>query len=119
MESNFNKGRKDISNRLRNLITIPEKIREFRQELNQKFAAGEISKAEFDEASAYLNRKEDEHYAKTPGLREALNEVYSQLEEELCPAGKRYIAKRKAAGEKSSAYLSGRAVKVCKGQMKG
>jgi len=24
-----------------------------------------------------------------------------------------------AAGEKSSAYLSGRAVKVCKGQMKG
>ena len=119
MEFNFNQGRKDISNRLRNLIIIPEKIREFRQELNQKFAAGEISKAEFDEASIYLDRKENEHYAKTPGLREALTEIYSQLEEELCPAGKRYIAKRKAAGEKSSAYLSGRAVKVCKGQMKG
>jgi len=39
--------------------------------------------------------------------------------EELCPKGKAYIAKRKAAGEKSSAYLSGRAVKVCKGQMQG
>jgi len=39
--------------------------------------------------------------------------------EELCPKGKAYITKRKAAGEKSSAYLSGRAVKVCKGQMKG
>ena len=39
--------------------------------------------------------------------------------EELCPKGKAYIKKRQAAGEKSSAYLSGRAVKVCKGQMKG
>jgi len=39
--------------------------------------------------------------------------------EELCPKGKEYIKKRQAAGEKSSAYLSGRAVKVCKGQMKG
>jgi hypothetical protein len=41
------------------------------------------------------------------------------IEEELCPKGKAYIKKRKANGEKSSAYLSGRAVKVCKGQMKG
>jgi len=41
------------------------------------------------------------------------------LNEELCAKGKAYIRKRKAAGEKSSAYLSGRAVKVCKGQMKG
>jgi len=41
------------------------------------------------------------------------------LNEELCPKGKAYIKKRMAAGEKSSAYLSGRAVKVCKGQMKG
>jgi len=41
------------------------------------------------------------------------------IEEELCPKGKAYIKKRQAAGEKSSAYLSGRAVKVCKGQMKG
>ena len=41
------------------------------------------------------------------------------LNEELCPKGKAYIKKRQAAGEKSSAYLSGRAVKVCKGQMKG
>ena len=39
--------------------------------------------------------------------------------EELCPKGKAYIKKRQAAGEKSSAYLSGRAVKVCKGQMQG
>ena len=41
------------------------------------------------------------------------------LNEELCPKGKAYIKKRMAAGEKSSAYLSGRAVKVCKGQMEG
>lgn len=40
------------------------------------------------------------------------------VENELCPRGKKYLAARKAAGEKSSAYLSGRAVKVCKGQIK-
>jgi hypothetical protein len=43
----------------------------------------------------------------------------TQLNEELCPAGKAYIKRRQAAGEKSSAYLSGRGVKVCKGQMSG
>tara|TARA_B100000287_G_scaffold178423_1_gene168451 strand:- start:84 stop:743 length:660 start_codon:yes stop_codon:yes gene_type:complete len=41
------------------------------------------------------------------------------LFEELCAKGKAYRRKRMAAGEKSSAYLSGRAVKVCKGQMQG
>ena len=41
------------------------------------------------------------------------------LFEELCKKGKAYRAKRMRAGEKSSTYLSGRAVKVCKGQMQG
>ena len=41
------------------------------------------------------------------------------LFEKLCKKGKAYRAKRMRAGEKSSAYLSGRAVKVCKGQMQG
>ena len=40
------------------------------------------------------------------------------LFEELCAKGKAYAARRKAAGEKHGAYLMGRAVKVCKGQMK-
>jgi hypothetical protein len=43
-----------------------------------------------------------------------------QLDESnLCKRGQNYLAARKRAGEKSSAYLSGRAVKVCKGQIKG
>ena len=43
-----------------------------------------------------------------------------QLDESnLCKRGQDYIKSRKAAGEKSSAYLSGRAVKVCKGQING
>ena len=46
-------------------------------------------------------------------------ELGKNLNEELCPEGEAYRKKRMAAGEKSSAYLSGRAVKVCKGQMKG
>ena len=52
-------------------------------------------------------------------LEERIAEALNKINEELCPAGKAYIKKRKAAGEKSSAYLSGRAVKVCKGQMSG
>lgn len=49
-----------------------------------------------------------------------INELIEDLVyEELCKRGKAYIAARKRAGEKSSAYLSGRAVKVCKGQIRG
>ena len=53
-------------------------------------------------------------------LKEIIREaVFNAMTEELCARGKAYIAARKRAGEKSSAYLSGRAVKVCKGQIKG
>ena len=41
------------------------------------------------------------------------------LEKKLCPKGRAYYNRRIAAGEKPSAYLSGRAVKVCKGLMEG
>ena len=47
-------------------------------------------------------------------------ELGKQLDEKkLCKKGQAYRKRRMAAGEKSSAYLSGRAVKVCKGQMSG
>ena len=49
-------------------------------------------------------------------IREIVNEL---VYEELSARGKAYRKARMAAGEKSSAYLSGRAVKVCKGQIKG
>ena len=52
-------------------------------------------------------------------LEEKIAKALDQINEELCPAGKAYRKRRIAAGEKSSAYLSGRAVKVCKGQMSG
>ena len=48
-----------------------------------------------------------------------LNEKLKQVDEKLCKKGDAYRKRRMAAGEKSSAYLSGRAVKVCKGQMSG
>ena len=64
---------------------------------------------------------------KKPSVKESISQTLAEtiklgegiIEEELCPKGKAYIKRRKAAGEKSSAYLSGRAVKVCKGQMSG
>ena len=48
-----------------------------------------------------------------------LTEILSDIlaEKKLCPKGKAYYNRRRAAGEKPSAYLSGRAVKVCKGLM--
>ena len=53
-------------------------------------------------------------------IREIIKEsILEILTEELCPRGKAYVARRKAAGEKHGAYLMGRAVKVCKGQIKG
>jgi len=63
----------------------------------------------------------------TPGLtKEEIKEEVKEIKrlgktltEELCAKGKAYRKRRMAAGEKSSAYLSGRAVKVCKGQMSG
>jgi hypothetical protein len=48
-------------------------------------------------------------------LTDILNEILT--EKKLCPKGKAYYNRRIAAGEKPSAYLSGRAVKVCKGLM--
>jgi len=60
----------------------------------------------------YMKRREK-------GLEEKIDEALNSINEELCPAGKAYIKRRQAAGEKSSAYLSGRGVKVCKGQMSG
>ena len=48
-----------------------------------------------------------------------IKELGKQLNEKLCKKGEAYRKRRMAAGEKSSAYLSGRAVKVCKGQMSG
>ena len=87
--------------------------------------------------SQYLKDDPEFPKGKTPGLTpDVLNKILMKIAnvddidetirlgenmvyEELCPKGKAYIKKRQAAGEKSSAYLSGRAVKVCKGQMKG
>ena len=83
-----------------------------------------------DSDEAVLTLKDEDGKSKTINLRQfnvsgMIDEIMETIElgknlnEELCPKGKAYIKKRQAAGEKSSAYLSGRAVKVCKGQMKG
>ena len=48
-------------------------------------------------------------------LNERLNNL---INEKLCKKGKAYIAKRKRAGEKSSDYLSGRAVEYVKVKLK-
>ena len=47
------------------------------------------------------------------------NRIEGLIREKLCKKGEAYRKRRMAAGEKSSAYLSDRAVKVCKGQMSG
>jgi len=49
-------------------------------------------------------------------LKEILEQI---IREKLCKRGKKYIAKRKREGEKHNPFLAARAVKVCKGQIKG
>ena len=74
-----------------------------------------------------LNKLEDRLYKITKQINDydmnenvkALKEKLEQVNEKLCKKGEAYRKRRMAAGEKSSAYLSGRAVKVCKGQMSG
>jgi hypothetical protein len=73
------------------------------------------------------SRKQAEHDEETLRREQGLEEKAAYIaetiklgmmvNEELCEKGKRYIKARQAAGEKSSAYLSGRAVRVCKGQI--
>lgn len=99
---------------------------------NALLKQAKLSSAEYQKAKKLKDFNKDD-YKWNPGesLYIKLNESIAQtlaetiklgegvIEEELCPKGKAYIKRRKAAGEKSSAYLSGRAVKVCKGQMSG
>ena len=78
-----------------------------------------------EEVTRQQAEHDEEQLRREQGLEEKAKEIAEtiklglMLNEELCPKGKAYIKRRLAAGEKSSAYLSGRAVKVCKGQMSG
>lgn len=76
-----------------------------------------LNEADLNDPIMIKMRAAKENLAQT--LAETIKLGKGVIEEELCPKGKAYIKRRKAAGEKSSAYLSGRAVKVCKGQMSG
>ena len=49
-------------------------------------------------------------------LTELIEDIIS---EKLCKRGYNYIAKRKREGEDHNPFLMARAVKVCKGQIKG
>jgi hypothetical protein len=86
-----------------------------------KLSSAEYQKAkklkDFKASDWKWNADEDLYTKVNEGIERKISEALNKINEELCPAGKAYIKKRQAAGEKSSAYLSGRAVKVCKGQM--
>jgi uncharacterized protein YajQ (UPF0234 family) len=95
-----------------------------------KVKQGEIDTLPEDPKAAFLAQMtkdqmdhDKETFRKERGLEETAAYIAEtiklgqNLNEELCEKGKRYIKARQAAGEKSSAYLSGRAVRVCKGQI--
>ena len=83
----------------------------------QRFQRGEIDTLPEDPKAEYIKRMLSKE--KIQEISETIKLGEGVIEEELCAKGKAYRKKRMAAGEKSSAYLNGRAVKVCKGQMKG
>ena len=45
--------------------------------------------------------------------------IRKYINEKLCKRGYNYIASQKRKGEKHNPFLSARAVKVCKGQIRG
>ena len=83
----------------------------------QRLQRGEIDTLPEDPKAEYIKRMLSNE--KIQEISETIKLGEGVIEEELCAKGKAYRKKRMAAGEKSSAYLNGRAVKVCKGQMKG
>ena len=120
---------KDFFSRLQ----IDDKVRSVGLEESSSSEEKRIAMSAIKRIAKYRGVEEDEarndliRAAKELGsLKEAIKEIFEtielgkQLEEgKLCPKGEAYRKRRMAAGEKSSAYLSGRAVKVCKGQMSG
>ncbi len=106
---------KDLEDRIAQLY------RDMEQEAEPE--GGEIA----DYYGNQLNKLEDKLYRVKKQVNDydmnenvkALKEKLEQVNEKLCKKGEAYRKRRMAAGEKPSAYLSGRAVKVCKGQMSG
>ena len=96
-----------------------------------KIKRGEIDTLPEDPKAAFLAQMtkdqmahDEETLRRERNLQEKIREVAETIklgqslnESTLCKRGQDYIKARKAAGEKSSAYLSGRAVKVCKGDI--
>ena len=106
------------------IIGAAEEIKEAVNLKQSKLSSAEYQQAkklkDFKASDWKWNASED-LYTKVvkEDLTQKISEAFDKINEELCPAGKAYRKRRMAAGEKSSAYLSGRAVKVCKGQMSG
>jgi regulator of replication initiation timing len=78
-----------------------------------EFVVGEIDSLKYS-ISEYITENKNVNIEE---IKNYLNELKTLSEEKskLCKRGQAYVRSRKAAGEKSSAYLSGRGVKVCKG----
>jgi regulator of replication initiation timing len=81
-----------------------------------EFVVGEVDSLKYS-ISEYITENKNVNIEE---IKNYLNELKTLSEEKskLCKRGQAYVRSRKAAGEKSSAYLSGRGVKVCKGQIK-
>ena len=101
----------DFLNKNRDQIELDFGPRTFRMLQMQLMKDDEAFVRDWLIANGYMEEE------KLPFEENQLNE--KKKKSKLCKRGRDYIAARKRAGEKSSAYLSGRAVKVCKGSIKG
>jgi len=101
----------DFLNKNRDQIELDFGPRTFRMLQIQLMKDDEAFVRDWLVANGYMEEE------KLPFEENQLNE--KKKKSKLCKRGRDYIAARKRAGEKSSAYLSGRAVKVCKGSIKG
>jgi len=109
LEENESTDTKDILNKNREQIELDFGPRTFRMLQIQLMKDDEAFVKNWFVTNGYMEEE------KLP-FEENLKKI---IKEKLCKKGEAYRKRRMAAGEKSSAYLSGRAVKVCKGQMSG
>jgi len=109
LEENESTDTKDILNKNREQIELDFGPRTFRMLQVQLMKDDEAFVRDWLAVNGYMEEE------KLP-FEENLKKI---IKEKLCKKGEAYRKRRMAAGEKSSAYLSGRAVKVCKGQMSG
>ena len=106
-----------VKKRLKTALEYAEKRKEASKAKTQRLKKQKSKNENIDPKS---QKKHKGKSAPFGSAYEPVVELIDKLiDEKLCKRGYNYISKRKREGEKHNPFLAARAVKVCKGQIKG